>query len=177
MLHYCSTSDHRTFGNLRIDPSNRYITKTSCEILGSSRQVSKQVQQRSTTPWSMSYPSLSAIRLKWKYQQANDNNTAVIAKKKRVNLFYVRKQKCTEGKETFHSNKKRRRRGRTLLNKLFFLIQSVIVPKNKSDYYFLPWNSSFECFFSANLFLFDTFFFFVLCCMFAEHLMKKIGAL
>ena len=28
-----STGDHRTFGNLRIDPSNRYIRKSSNEIL------------------------------------------------------------------------------------------------------------------------------------------------
>ena len=32
-------------------------------------------------------PSLSAIWLIWKYQQANDNNAAVIAMKTRVNLF------------------------------------------------------------------------------------------
>ena len=34
--------------------------------------------------------------------------------------------------------------------------QSAVIPKNKSDYYFLPWDSSFECFFSANSFLLDT---------------------
>ena len=33
VLHYCFTGDHRTFGNLRIDPSNRYIRKSSNKIL------------------------------------------------------------------------------------------------------------------------------------------------
>ena len=36
------------------------------------------------------------------------------------------------------ATKKRRRRGRKLLNKPFKL-QSAVVPKNKSDYNFLPW--------------------------------------
>ena len=32
VLHYCFTGDHWTFRNLRIDPSNRYIRKSSNEI-------------------------------------------------------------------------------------------------------------------------------------------------
>ena len=55
--------------------------------------------------------SLSAIQLIWKYQQANDNNVAVIAKKTTVILFYVRLLQCAEGKETFGSDKKKREAG------------------------------------------------------------------
>ena len=41
----------------------------------------------------------------------------------------------------------------------FFLLQSTVIPKNKSYNYFLPWESSFECFFFANSFLLYTTYF------------------
>ena len=96
--------------------------------------------------------SLSAIRLIWKYQQTNDKN--VIAKKRRVNLSTYASWSARRESRRLIATKEKRRRGRTLLNKLFKL-QSAVVPMNKNDYYFL-WNSSFECFFSAISFLFDT---------------------
>ena len=73
-------------------------------------------------PQPMSYPSLSAIRLIWKYQQANDNNVAIIAKKRRVNLFYKRKLKCMEGKETFDSNKKKVKARKNAIEQTFLTI-------------------------------------------------------
>ena len=64
-------------------------------------------------------------------------------------------------KKTFDSCKKKEREGeeeRYWAN--FFQQKCAVIPKNKSDYYFHPWDSSFECFFSVNSFLFDTTFWF-----------------
>ena len=145
MLHYSFHWWSSKLWNLQIDPSNRYIRKSSNKFLAFQGRFPNRFNRG---PWRPTHviPSLSAIRLIWKYQQAKDNNAAIIAKKRRVN-------------QTFDSNKKKKRRqGRTLLNKLF-LLQSAVIPKNKSDCYFLPWESSFKCFFFVNSFLWDTTYF------------------
>ena len=159
MLHYCFTGDHWTFGNLRIDPSNRYIRKGSSEILAVQDRFPNRFNRGPRRPdpcytqacqqfdWyeSINRPTIttqpsSPIRGGWTFSMY----ASWSARRERRRLI---------------ATKKKRRWGRKLLNKLFFL-QPAVVPKNKSDNYFLPWESSFECFFFfANSFLLDTTFF------------------
>ena len=119
-------------------------------------------QQRCTAPRSMPYPSLSE-QAHWcdNYQKADDNNAAVIVKKRKANLSYKRKLKCAVGKRDTErrrliATKKKKEKARKNAIKRNFKLQSAVIRKNKSNDYFLPWDSSFECFFSSSLFLLDT---------------------
>ena len=98
-----------------LEPSNRSIKslykKSSNVILGSSRQFSKQVQERSRTPWPTPHPACQ--QYDW-YERIN-----------KPAIMTLLSNQEGEG-------------GRTLSNKLFFKLPPAVVPMNKSDYYFLP---------------------------------------
>ena len=158
MLHYCF---HRGSSS-HWEPSNWSIKslykETNQRDFGSSRQVSKHVQHRSTTPRPISYPACQQFN--W-YESINRPTiTTPLSSPRRGGWTFSRYTSWNVQRERRHliATKKKRRWGRTLLNKLF-LLQSTVIPKNKSDYYFLPWESNFECFFFANSFLLDTMYF------------------
>ena len=127
------------------------------EILAVQDRFPKQVQQRCTTPRPMSYPSLSAILLIWKYKQPPITNAPSSPREEGEPFSTYPSWSARRERRRLIATKKKKREGEEerYWHKLFKL-QFTVVPKNKSDYYFLPWNSSFESFFSANSFLLDT---------------------
>ena len=88
--------------------SNNYITRCHRRLESVQLEFETGYQTGSTEVYDAPnhvIPSLSAIQLIWKYQQAYNKNASWSARRERGRLI---------------ATKKRRRRGRTLLNKLFF---------------------------------------------------------
>ena len=81
---------HWWASNLRIDSIKSLYKKIKLQDFGRSRQVFKQVSAEAYAARRIK-PSLSK-QFDWydKHPQADDNNAAVIAKKRKVNLFYER---------------------------------------------------------------------------------------
>ena len=141
-----------------------FFTSNSCVILRTGAVIEKQrvkVGEHLSTAvivyigMTNKHVWLSAIQLIWKYQPANDNNVTIIAKKRRGSISRYPSLSAWREMRRLIATKKREGEEEYYWTD-FFQLHTTVVHMKKSDYYFLPWSSSFECFFSVNSFLLDT---------------------
>ena len=138
------TGDHWAFRNLRIDPSNCYISNPSSEILAVQDRFPDRFNRGLRRSDLCHIPACQ--QFDWYESIKRPTITTLPSSPRRGEWTFstYASWSARRVKKTFDSDTRKEKARKNAIEQTFFNYSPLLSPRIKNDYYFLPWNSSFE---------------------------------